>query len=76
MFSLRTPNCKYKLEHAKAAEPAPETTTLISSIFLLAISKAFNKAAADTKEATKKAASDAKDAYNNALEKAKAKQYL
>jgi hypothetical protein len=40
-----TPNSTYKLVTAKAAEPAPETTTFASSIFLSANSSAFNKAA-------------------------------
>ena len=45
MFSTFTPNCTYKLEHANAAEPAPETTTLTSPISFPANSKAFNNAA-------------------------------
>ena len=45
MFSSFTPKRTYKLAHAKAAEPAPETTIFTLSVSLCAISKAFNKAA-------------------------------
>ncbi len=45
IFSTFTPNKIYKLAHAKAADPAPETTTLTLSNSLPANSKAFNSAA-------------------------------
>ena len=45
MFSGLTPKSTYKLAQAKAAEPAPETTTLMFSTFFPANSNAFNKAA-------------------------------
>ena len=45
IFSGRTPKSTYKFAQAKAAEPAPETTTFIFSIDLFANSNAFNKAA-------------------------------
>ena len=41
------PNSTYKFAQAKAAEPAPETTTFTFSVFLSANSKAFNNAADD-----------------------------
>ena len=46
-FSTLTPKALYNLVHEIAAAPAPETTILMSSIFLLASSKAFNNAAAE-----------------------------
>ena len=45
MFSAFTPSKTYKLAHAKAAEPAPETTNFTLLISLFASSNAFNKAA-------------------------------
>ena len=44
-FSGFTPNNTYKFAQAKAAEPAPETTTFILAMSFSAISKAFISAA-------------------------------
>ena len=47
ILSSFAPKDIYNLVHAIAAAPAPETTILTSSIFLLTRSRAFKRAAAD-----------------------------
>ena len=47
IFLSFAPNEIYRFVHAIAAAPAPETTIFTSSIFLLASSKAFKRAAAE-----------------------------
>ena len=47
MFCFLRPKALYILEQEIAAAPAPQTTTLTSSIFFSASSKAFKSAAAE-----------------------------